>query len=516
MSPSENQQVITDDFEAAVKALHRKGVRLWAENGALRYRAPKGAITPDDLAILRRLGTTTLSLSAAWRDERLLQPIPGRAPLKVAPMSFNQLSHWHLRGMAEHRPIRQVASVIRIRGPLQEAIMKEAIAVVIARHDSLRTNIIHRDGEIMQQVAESDNSNLRMVDLTYIPQRERDKEMRRQIVSTIVDVADYSIDPLFKSALLKLEDTESVLILAMDHMVSDGASRSILEREIFTAYDQLVGGREVSLPSVQMQYADHAIWQRNMLLEYFKAAESQSRAWRRTRFPADMPEQGGRGLGQISFTLSQRDRQTLQEFARRKGTTLVMVILTAYVALVMRWCGVFDTLIQVMSNGRTSRLIENTVGYVAYPLYLHISVHRGATFADLLEDVTTEYCRACERPDFYYSYTLSPVPEFTRNTCFNWIPRAGGTGNAELVATARVNNMSYVIFDNPVLESLDDLDMEPSVGFEDMGNQITGGVGFARRRFTSGTMTRFVKNLGVFLDTISVSPGKRIREIAIT
>lgn len=506
MTPSEHQQPTRDDFDAAVEALYRKGVRLRTENGELRYRAPRGSITADDIAVLHRLDVT--------RNQVLLLPHQA-GTLKLAPLSYNQLSHWHLRGIAAYRPIRQVASVIRIRGRLQPEAMTEAVSFAISRHDSLRTNIVNRDGKVMQQIAETSRGDVQSIDMTGIAQSDRDRETYRQIVSAIVDVTDYSLDQLFKAALLKLEDTESILILAMDHMVSDGTSRSILEREIFTAYEQLVDGREASLPDVQMQYADHAIWQRSTLFDRFKAQESQSRAWRRTRFPVDAPDRGERGLGQVPFALNQRDRAALQEFARRKGTTLVMVVLTAYVALVMRWCGAFETVIQVMSNGRTNRLLENIVGFVAFPLYLHVSVRQRATFTELLDAVTTAYCQACERPDFYYSYTSSPIPEFTRNTCFNWIPRSGGSGSIEAVGAAPSTSRSYLSFDNPVLENLDDLDMEPSVAFEDTGDRIAGAVGFARRRFTSISMTRFVRALSVFLAAISESPAKCIGEIAI-
>lgn len=442
-----------------------------------------------------------------------LSHLAGKERPKRAPLSFNQLAYWQLRGASGYRPIRQVVSVTRLTGDLHENAMKEALAAVTERHDGLRTNIVNRNGEIMQEVAEQSNRDLLITDLTHVPLYELDTEIQRQIVSAVVDVRDYSRDPLFKPVLLRLGKTESILILAIEHMVSDGASMNILETEIFTAYEQLDQGYNVSLPRVQMQCADYAIWQRTTLAEYFRGPAAAWPAWRRTEFPAGSRDRVGRGLGLVRFTLDMKARRTAEEWARRRGTTLVMLVLATYVALVTHWCDVSDTVIQVMFNGRTNRLIENTVGYIAYPLYLHISVDRNATFMNLLEAVTTEYCQACERPDFFRLYTLSPRPEFTQNTTFNWVPRNRGRDEESMPAKAS-HSRSRVEYE-PVLDDTY-MDAEPGIGFVDAGGEIDGLVAFPENQFASSTMTRFAEAFKHFLDTIILFPAIRVRDIAMT
>ncbi len=504
------------DFDAAIRVLYGKGVRIWVENGCLRYRAPKGAMSEADVAILRKLDSNRLALFARQRDGSLLQPrLVGEARPNRAPLTFNQLAHWQLRKTAGHRPIREVVSVTRISGALHTTALNEVLSMVTERHNALRTHIVSQDGEITQELSEQSDCSLCMVDITDILPSELDGEIHRQIASAIFDVFDYRFDPLTKLVLLRLQKSENILVLAMDHMVSDGVSNGILEQEIFTTYEQLIEGRKICLPVVQMQYPEYASWQRTSLGDYFEVLGSGPPAWGRTRFPADASAEGSSGWAQARVTLSMTDRLALAGLARRMGTTLVMCVLTAYVALVMRWCDVFDTVIQVMSDGRTSPIIQHTVGYLAYPQYLHISVDRNATFTDLFHTVTEEFCRECENPSFSYFNTLTPQPGFTQNTRFNWIPVSRGVEYNKHKRSGRHNTITPVIFNNPALKNLD-VDSEPAVVFQDVGTEIAGFVAFPRSRFSLSTMLRFARAIDIFISAIVASPTARIRQVAMT
>ena len=43
---------LRDGIEELLETISRKGVLLWQDNGRLRYKAPKGALTPEELARL--------------------------------------------------------------------------------------------------------------------------------------------------------------------------------------------------------------------------------------------------------------------------------------------------------------------------------------------------------------------------------------------------------------------------------------------------------------------------------
>lgn len=501
------------DTDEAVQALRCKGVHLWMENGTLRYRARKGLVTAKDIAILRRADSALLSLLLERDGTSRFEPcLLRRMCAERAPLAFSQLAHWCVRTQAGGRPVRQVASATYLRGRLDETALKEALAVVVSRHESLRTQIVIRDEDLMQEVVGS-RCRLQVYDLGTIRACDRAIEIQRQIASAMLEVADYARDPLFQPVLLRFARDEHIVILALDHMVSDGASLSILLDELLVAHTQLVEGHSVSLPVVEMQLSDYAYWQRAVLAGGLKRQAAAQDGWRRTSFP-EVPAGQRRGWQVIRFIIDSRRKELLQELARRSGTSLVMMVLTVYVAFVLRQCEVSETIIQVMFDGRTNRSVENTIGYLAFPLYLNISFDGRGRFRDLLEVVTAEYCKACERPDFYYSYAQHPCPEFTRNTCFNWLPRREGSARLRAAGAASLT-YSPVTFENPFLETLD-WDAEPWAGLHDAIDMVVVEVGFPRQRFSHPTMERLTANFNAFVDAIMTTPAACIREVPMS
>lgn len=65
--------------------------------------------------------------------------------------------------------------------------------------------------------------------------------------------------PLIRVNLLKLSETEHILLLDTHHIISDGASLTILLREFIELYE---GG---NIKPLRIQYKDYAVWQRKLL-----------------------------------------------------------------------------------------------------------------------------------------------------------------------------------------------------------------------------------------------------------
>ncbi len=346
-----------------------------------------------------------------------------------------------------------------------------------------------------------------------LPQ-ERNLEVQRYTHSAILDVTDYALDALFHAAFLRFDEADGVLILASDHIVSDGASLAILRGEILEVYAQLTAGYRPYLHPVGMHCIDYAIWQRNRLFDPLRAQSANWAPFGRTRFPEEKSAIDQEGWGTERFALDRCTTLALRHCARLRGTSLPILALTAYVALVIRWCEVSDSIIQVMSDGRTNRLVDRTVAYLAFPLYVRIAVSGQETVLDLLEIVKEEYCRSCERPDFFYSYAQDHAGAFTRNTCFNWLPIRNEFEGKPRTSSGQRIDCTRIDFRNPFLSSLK-WDAEPSIVYEESIDGIIGEVAFSQRRFSHRIMNRFVQNLRLFLSALLETPTARIVDIQL-
>ena len=65
--------------------------------------------------------------------------------------------------------------------------------------------------------------------------------------------------------LLKLGEQEHIVLRTMHHIVSDGWSQGVFNRELTVLYEAYREGRDNPLQPLAVQYADFALWQRSWL-----------------------------------------------------------------------------------------------------------------------------------------------------------------------------------------------------------------------------------------------------------
>lgn len=504
---------VDDVLEKALK----NGVRFWSDNGQLRYKAPRGALTPEEIETLRSHRFRLLAFINAESAEQHVAP---RTRSKQAPLAFSQLAHWHLYRLHTRKGIREVASATRVCGRLNLDVLRAAVTDMLRRHEALRTRIVISDRGPTQEVVDSVDCHVTVDDLTLLADGVRENEAIRRIQYFMLEPIDVSVDLLFGIRVVKIRDNEHVLVVAMEHMISDMASMNILLRDLFTAYMRRLKGQPISLPPVPVQFADYAAWQAST---YQAWAETHGSFWTersieslRVRFPEDrsVPNNSGAGWQTVPFVIGYELKLDLQEWCRLRRTTLVMSVFTAYAALVLRWCNVLDAVIKFQTNGRDRPEVQNAVGYFSSILYFRIQAHEGDSFVDLLNRVTGEYCTAYEHADSSYMEAQYPIPEFARNTWFNWVPQGAGLDFTELNGSADTLKCVPLRFEHPMLTTLE-RDHEPTVILYDTEKECVGDLYFPRNRFSKQTMTRFTRNFLMFLRTMLSAPEKPVRNIML-
>src|SRR6185295_16999445 len=155
------------------------------------------------------------------------------------PLSFAQQRLWFLAQLEPDSPAYNLPHNLRLTGALNVNALEQTINAIIARHESLRTTFQTIDGQPVQVVSRASDVELPTIDLTVLPIPEREVEARQLATIEARRAFDLSRDHSFRASLIRLNDNEHWLLLTMHHIVSDGWSMGILDRELSTIYEAL-------------------------------------------------------------------------------------------------------------------------------------------------------------------------------------------------------------------------------------------------------------------------------------
>jgi hypothetical protein len=417
-------------------SLSQRGIRLSARDGQLHFDAPKGSLLAVDIAALRSVKSELMALLLDAPTAQA-EPVTRRDMSSLVPMTAMQKVIWNiLAGSGEKLNERWCTVAVRICGKLDIGRLRESIETVTRRHETLRTRIVVSEGIPRQQVDSARECSLEIVDLRRLGAAALNDEAGRIIGGFAQLKIALSVGPLFEAKLLSVADAEHILVLALDAMISDGLSNSIVIEEIWRSYG--AGGiRQIVQTQPGVQYADYALWQEKTHASWLSL---HGRYWneRLSGAPSlELPvlralkvandEEGAL----FNHTLGCDLVVALRDLARQERTSLAFIVLTVYVAVMSRWCGQTEMMVELVENGRHLAELERMVGRLVQVLYLRVEAKYAASFRDLLSQLLAEYHSASAHRDLGRAALLSPQCLENRNVNFNWHPPA-----VEYVATA--------------------------------------------------------------------------------
>src|SRR5437667_9364509 len=324
--------------------------------------------------------------------------IQRQANRESAPLSYNQQGLWVLNQLMPGTSLYHTPMVVRLTGNLDVAALKNALDMVVARHDALRTTFGIVDGSPKQVVAKSLALDMSIIDLLEVPQPDRDAEGQRLLRDEAGRPFDLSQGSLIRSVLLRLGEREHILLVTTHHIVTDGWSVGIFQRELSALYQALVDGQPSPLPELPIQYTEYSIWQR----EWFEGDvyQSQLAYWKKQfatlppvlELSADHPRprvQAYRAFrgAQHTTSLSKQLTHDLKQLCRRENVTLFMTLMAAFQVLLHRYTGEEDIVVGTPIAGRQMPETEDLIGLFINTLAMRASVSGELTLRDLLSRV---------------------------------------------------------------------------------------------------------------------------------
>ncbi len=317
-----------------------------------------------------------------------------RPAAKQAPLSFAQERMWFLDKWSPGSAAFHMPTAVRLTGAVDTDALRRALALLVERHDTLRTTFQEREGGAAQVIAATGEVPLEVMDLQGLPVTEREAEAQRRVVTLAQQPFSLEQGPLLRAVLMLLGNGEQVLLVDQHHIVSDGWSMGVLVHELAVLYRACLEGQPSPLKPLPLQYADWAAWQR----EWLQGAELERQLtyWKNRlnpnallELPQDKPRpalMSSRGERQVMH-LSPALTQALKALGQREGRTLFVTLLSAFNVLLSRYTGQDDIVVGTPIAGRPRAEVEGLIGLFVNMLALRSDLSGRPTFQELLNRV---------------------------------------------------------------------------------------------------------------------------------
>ncbi|HZF89585.1 amino acid adenylation domain-containing protein [Streptomyces sp.] len=447
---------------------------------------------------------TVSALAAALPAPAAAVPARAVAQGGAIPLSPGQRRLWFLDQLGG--PSYTVPWAVRLTGPVDREVLRQALADTAARHEALRTVYPETGGEPCQRVTDA----VPGLAVRRIEPAALDEAVRAEL-ATRWQLAER---PPVRAVLFETGPDDSVLLVVAHHIALDGWSLGLLGRDLSTAYGARSAGRAPDWPPVT-PYGEYA------LRERARDLTAQTRYWRDrlaglpdcVDLPLDRPRPAVASTegAEARFTLDAATVTGARKLAAGAGASLFMVLHAALAALLSRLGAGTDVPIGTVVAGRTHPSYEDTVGCFVNSLVLRTDTSGNPAFADLLASV-----RDADLADYaHQDVGFDQVVEATR-------PARSPAHHPLFQTMLSLRNTSAATLRLPGVRATPLPVALPSVKFdltfqlaETEAGGIDGRLQYRTDLFEADTARALTERFGRFLAAVVADPTRRIGSVDI-
>ncbi|MGR4051656.1 amino acid adenylation domain-containing protein [Kosakonia cowanii] len=442
------------------------------------------------------------------------QPRPAQLP-----MSFAQQRLWLQQQIAPSSAYNMPLA-LTLSGPLDAAVLAQALSDVIARHESLRTLLTQQEEMPCQQILPAHDVKFTLPTLTIAPEH-LDEQLEKHCQHLFALDSELPV----KAWLYQLAADQHVLLLLIHHTAGDGGSLLPLLEDLSLCWQARATGQRPSLPPLAVQYADYALWQRALLSEApgANARYTQQMAYwcqqlagvpEEVTLPADRPRpaQADYRGDHVDFALTHELLSRLKQRSDELGVSLFMLLHTAVATLLHRLGAGDDIVIGTPIFARSDVALLPLIGYFANTAVLRTDMRGNPTLNAILAQAKSAVLEANQHQDLPFEQVveaLAPDRTLARHPLFQvmivvdtpWpqavtFPQVGVAQRQLPTTTAKFD----VLFHFDVDEAQ---------------QRLSGHIEYATALYDSATIAGFTQQLIRVIETIVQRPDARVAEVSL-
>ncbi|MEH1779521.1 MAG: amino acid adenylation domain-containing protein [Nostoc sp.] len=438
--------------------------------------------------------------------------------LQTFPMSFGQQRLWFIDQLQPGNFANHISAALRLTGFLNQAALLQTLDEIVRRHEVLRTTFATMEEKPVQVIIPNLSLNLPTINLEELSEVEQEAEVKKLVIQEIQQPFNLSQAPLLRATLLRLKETEHILVFTMHHIISDGWSMGVLTQEVAVLYETFSKRQPSLLSELPIQYVDFAAWQRKRLQG--ELLQSQISYWKNQlegapkllELPTDYPRPAVSSFqgASYSFELSDDLYVALNKLSQQYGSTLFMTLLAAFQTLLWHYTGSEDIVVGSPIANRDRTELEGLIGFFANTIALRTNLAGNPTFEDLLTRVRTKLLGAYAHQDLPFEQLVEELQP-QRNLSYTPV----------FQVMFVLQNTPMSVFELPGL-TISPLTIDNGSAKFDLTLEITetpqklfANLEFNTDLFESSTIKRMAGHFQTLLQEIIANPKLRLSELSL-
>jgi amino acid adenylation domain-containing protein len=295
--------------------------------------------------------------------------------------------------------------VVELVGEVSESRLASALAVLVSRHEILRTIYVRQPGMKFpfQAVVDGAKPSMQIIDLSALSEKEQANKLDDLVRAGQHTKVGPEQTPVLSATMATLGAHRHAVVFSLPAMAADCTSMQILASQLV----QVTTGAEAPLEAEELRYVQFAQWQNDLI----EGDEENSVKGR--EFWASLPEAPGVALPfearpsgnftveVVEANLDGPTLNRLESLAPQMNSSIGEIFLAAWQCVLWRLTGQVSFRTGVVFDGREYEELRDVVGVIAKTLPIDARFDGDFCFRDVVQHVLSANTKAAEWQEYY-------------------------------------------------------------------------------------------------------------------
>src|SRR3989344_4800541 len=333
--------------------------------------------------------------------------------------SHNQKRLWFLNKLHPDSTSYNIVQATSINGLVDIPALKNAIKLLINKHEILRTNFDFIDGEVVQIIKKKNIKELEFVDI-----KGNAKSLDAIIHKTYKRRFDLHKDNLAQFKLVKISNKRFLFLLSMHHIVCDGRSMEIINKEISDLYVGFKSKDKSMSTNTDIDYKDYSEWENSK--SYSNIINKQESYWINylggniapTNLPIDKSkDHREQVIDYKKIVVGKNVYKDITKFYKKYNSTSFNLFLSLFFVFLYKITGDREVIVGTPVYNRRFSEINNSLGYFANTLPIKAAIDDSVRFSDFLSIIGNDLLNCLDNQEYPFEMMVEKInPERVANS----------------------------------------------------------------------------------------------------